>query len=78
MPNFLTLGAIGLLGFVYFTKKWQVFLIHIVATWLSDLFINNATYAQYHPKFTWFYEEFYWQYVSYLVIALAALLILRN
>lgn len=73
MPNFSPLGAIGLFSAAYFSKKWQAFLIPIAATWLSDLFINNVIYAQYYPQFTWFYEGFYWQYGSYLLITLTGL-----
>jgi hypothetical protein len=78
IPNFSPLGAIGLFGAAYFVKKWQAFLIPIAATWLSDLFINNVIYAQYYPKFTWFYQGFYWQYGSYLLIALAGIFILKK
>lgn len=78
MPNFSPLGAIGLFGAAYFTKKWQAFLIPIAATWLSDLFINNVIYGQYYPRFTWFYEGFYWQYGSYLLITLAGLAIMKK
>jgi hypothetical protein len=78
MPNFSPLGAIGLFGAAYFTKKWQAFVIPIAATWLSDLFINNVIYAQYYPKFTWFYQGFYWQYGSYLLITLAGIFILKK
>ena len=78
MPNFSPLGAIGLFGAAYFAKKWQAFLIPIAATWLSDLFINNVIYAQYYPKFTWFYQGFYWQYGSYLLIALAGIFVFRK
>jgi len=78
MHNFSPLGAIALFGAAHFTKKWQAFLIPIAATWLSDLFINNVIYAQYNPTFIWFYEGFYWQYGSYLLITLAGLLIFRK
>jgi uncharacterized protein DUF6580 len=78
MPNFSPLGAIGLFGAAYFTKKWQAFLIPIGATWLSDLFINNVIYAQYYPTFTWFSEGFYWMYGSYLLITLAGLFIFKK
>lgn len=78
MPNFSPLGAIGLFGAAHFQKKWQAFLIPVAATWLRNLFINNVIYAQYYPKFTWFYEGFYWQYGSYLLIVLAGIFILRN
>lgn len=78
MPNFSPLGAIGLFGAAHFSKKWQAFLIPIAATWLSDLFINNIIYAQYYPTFTWFYEGFYWQYSSYLLITLAGVFIFKK
>ena len=78
MPNFSPLGAIGLFGAAYFEKKWQAFLIPITATWISDLFINNVIYAQYYTSFTWFYDGFYWQYGSYLIITLIALFIFKK
>ena len=78
MANFSPLGAIGLFGAAWFTKKWQAFLVPIAATWLSDLFIDNVIYAQYYPKFTWFYQGFYWQYGSYLLITLTGLLIVKT
>lgn len=78
MPNFSPLGAIGLFGAAHFQKKWQAFFIPIAATWLSDLFINNVIYAQYNTEFVWFYQGFYWQYGSYVLITLAGLLILRK
>jgi hypothetical protein len=78
MQNFSPLGAIGLFGAAHFKKKWQAFLIPIAATWLSDLFINNVIYAQYYPKFTWFYQGFYWQYGTYLIITLAGIFILQK
>lgn len=78
MPNFSPLGAMGLFGAAYFTKKWQAFLVPLAATWLSDLFINNVIYARYYPSFTWFYDGFYWQYGSYVLITLAGLFILRK
>jgi hypothetical protein len=78
MPNFSSLGAIGLFGAAYFSKKWQAFFVPIAATWLSDLFINNVVYVKYYPTFSWFYPGFYWQYGSYLLIVIAGLLILKT
>ena len=78
MQNFSPLGAIALFGGAHLTKKWQAFLIPILATWLSDLFINNVIYAQYNTGFVWFYEGFYWQYGSYLIITLASIFILNK
>ena len=78
MHNFSPLGAIGLFGAAYFTKKWYALLIPISATWLSDLFINNVIYAKYYPTFTWFYEGFFWQYGSYVLIAIAGFFIFKK
>jgi hypothetical protein len=78
MPNFSPLCAIGLFGAAHFDKKWKAFLIPITATFLSDLFINNVIYAQFFPNFTWFYEGFYWQYGSYMLVTLASLFIFNK
>lgn len=76
--NFSPLGAIALFGAAHFSKKWQIFLIPITATWLSDLFINNILYKQYYSSFTWFYEGFYWQYLSYMLIAFFAMKLFKK
>jgi hypothetical protein len=78
MTNFSPLAAISLFGAAHFEKKWQAFLIPIAATWLSDLFISNVLYAQNYTSFTWFYQGFYWQYASYLLIVLAAIFIFKK
>lgn len=78
MPNFSPLGAISLFGAAYFSKKWQAIAIPLMATWLSDLFINNVIYGQYYPEFIWFYKGFYWQYLSYVLIVLFGLFSLKK
>ena len=78
MPNFSPLGAIGVFGVAHFSKKWLGVLIPITATWLSDLFINNVVYAKYTTSFVWFYDGFYWQYGSYILIAIAAIFIVKK
>lgn len=78
MPNFSPLGAIALFGAAHLARKSYALLIPIAATWLSDLFINNVVYAAYYPSFTWFYEGFYWQYGSYLLIVLFGGLLLSK
>jgi hypothetical protein len=76
--NFSPLGAIGMFGAAWFTKKWQALVIPLAATFISDLFINNVIYAQYNLTFTWFYEGAYWQYITYIFIITAGLLIFKN
>jgi len=76
--NFSPLGAMALFGAAYFSKKWQGLLIPLIATWVSDLLINNVIYARYYPEFTWFYSGFYWQYGSYVLISITAFFLLRK
>ena len=78
LPNFSPLGAIGVFAVAHFSKKWLGILIPITATWLSDLFINNVIYAKYITSFVWFYDGFYWQYGSYVLIAIAAIFIMKK
>ncbi len=78
MYNFSPLGAIGLFGAAHFAHKWKALFIPLAATWLSDLFLNNVIYTAYHPTFTWFYDGFYWQYGSYLLIVLFGLLLFNQ
>ena len=76
--NFAPMGAMALFGSAYFSRKYLAILLPIIATWLSDLFINNVIYAQYYPNFTWFYDGFYWQYGTYVLIGLLGLLIFNK
>lgn len=78
IDNFSPLTAIGLFGAAHFDKKWKAFVIPITATWLSDLFLNNIIYTQYYPEFTLFYQGFYWQYGSYLLITLLGYIIFNK
>jgi hypothetical protein len=78
MPNFSPLGAIGLFGAAYFSKKWHAILIPLAATFLSDLFINNVIFAQHYPTFTWFSTGFYWQYGAYVLVTIVAFFIFKK
>ncbi len=78
MYNFSPLGAIGMFGAAWFSKKWQAILVPLAATFISDLFINNVIYAQYNPAFTWFYEGAYWQYLTYIIIIFAGFVLFRS
>ena len=71
--NFSPLGAMAIFGGAYFAHKWQAILIPILATWISDIFINNYIYGAYYPEFTFFYEGFYWQYGTYALIAILSI-----
>ncbi len=76
--NFSPLSAISILGGLYISQKYWAILIPLLSIWISDLFINNVIYSQYYPEFTWFYDGFYWQYSSYIIIGLMGMLLKQN
>jgi len=77
-PNFSPMAAIGLFGAAHFEKKWQAFFIPLLGIWLSDLVINNYIYSSSATNFVWFYNGFYWQYISYVLIIFAGLFIFKK
>jgi len=68
--NFTPIAAVGLFGAAYFSKKWQALLLPLVALFISDLIINNTIYKEMNAGFTFFYEGFYWQYLSIIFITI--------
>jgi len=74
--NFTPLMAISLFGAAHFSNKWQALLIPLLATWLSDLFINNVLYQS--SEFVWVYEGFYWQYSTYFLTTVLGLFLLKK
>ena len=76
--NFAPMGAMALFGAAYFNRKYFGILLPVLATWISDLFINNIIYAKYYPTFTWFYEGFYWQYGTYILIGLFGIFLFKK
>jgi len=74
--NFTPLMAISLFGAAHFSNKWQALMIPLLATWLSDLFINNVLYQS--SEFVWFYEGFYWQYSTYFLTTVLGLFLLKK
>lgn len=76
--NLSPFGAISLFGAAWFSKKWQAFVIPMLATFLSDLFLNNVVYASLNKGFTVFYPGAYFQYIAYALIISLGFLLLRN
>lgn len=68
--NFAPFGAIALFGAAHFSRKWLAVFIPVAATWISDLYVNNVTYAAYNPEFTWFTSFSGWSYAAYLLTAI--------
>ena len=77
-PNFSPMAAIGLFGAAHFAKKWQAFFIPLLGIWLSDLVINNFIYSSSDTNIVWFYNGFYWQYISYIIIIFIGLFIFNK
>ena len=77
-PNFSPMAAIGLFGAAHFAKKWQAFFIPLLGIWLSDLVINNFIYISSDKNIVWFYNGFYWQYISYIIIIFIGLFIFNK
>ncbi len=78
--NFTPVGAIALFGAAYFPKRRAAFLVPFIAMWLSDLFLNNVTYAhmfpEYYQGFQWFGSV--WVYGAFVLIGLMGIYTLRK
>jgi hypothetical protein len=64
--NFSPIDAIALFSGCYFSGKLSKFIVPLLAVWVGDLFVNFLAMGHW----TWFYEGFYWQYGSYLLMVL--------
>ena len=73
--NFSSVSALTLFGVAYFQRKHWAILAAFAATLISDLVINQVLYA---GRYEVFYTGFYWQYLSYGLIAVAGILLLKK
>lgn len=78
--NVTPVGALGLFGAAYFSRKYLAFLAPFAAMWLSDLLLNNLVYARMYPDlyegFAWFGNP--WVYLSFGLIVLLGFGLLRK
>lgn len=70
MPNFSPMAAIALFCAAHFNKLWKAILVTLLATFVSDVILNNTIYSSMNNGFTIFYDGFILQYIAYAVIAL--------
>jgi len=79
-PNFTPVGAMGLFGAAYFSRKYLAFLVPFAAMWISDLLLNNLVYAQLYPDyygaFSWFGNG--WTYAAFGLIVLLGFVVLKK
>ena len=73
IQNFSPIIALAIFGALHYKSKSLSYIIPILSLWVSDLLINNFIYSSYSNNFNFFYEGFYWQYISYLVIIFLSL-----
>lgn len=76
--NFSPIVAMGIFGAAFFERKWLAFAVPFLALFLSDLVLNNVTYAHLNSSFTLFYDGFYWQYIAYAFIIGTAIFTMKN
>jgi len=65
--NFTPVGAMGLFGGAYFTKKWKAFAFPLLTLLASDLIINIFVYG---GKYGIMYGSWYWVYGGFCAIVL--------
>ncbi|TAH26857.1 MAG: hypothetical protein EAZ07_02990 [Cytophagales bacterium] len=72
--NFSPVNAIALSCGFYLLNRSYAFLFPLLCIWVSDIFINYI----YNQHFTFFYEGFYWQYLSYILIVGLGIVLSKN
>ena len=76
IPNVSPIGAMGLFGAAYFTKKYWAFIIPLAGLWLTDVLLNNIVYAQYFDSFQWMGSP--WVYLGFAAIVLLGMGLLQK
>ena len=66
LPNFSPVDAIGLFCGAYFSRRMVAICIALLSVWVGDIFINKLLLGHW----TLFYQGFYWQYGSYVLVTL--------
>lgn len=63
--NFTPIGAMGLFGGAYFTKRWKAAVFPLLTLFVSDIIINTLVL---NGKFGVMYNGWYWIYGIFLLI----------
>jgi hypothetical protein len=72
--NFSPIDAIALFSGAYLSKKYMAFIVPLFAIWFSDILINRV----YFDHWSLFYQGFYWQYASYMLITLVGIFLAKR
>ncbi|MFN8356967.1 MAG: DUF6580 family putative transport protein [Spirosomataceae bacterium] len=76
--NFTPIGAMGLFGAAYFSKRQWAFIIPGASLWLSDLILNNVVYREYYPTFTLWPGTLLTTYLPFALIILMGFITLKK
>ena len=63
--NFTPIGAMGLFGGAYFTKKWKAILFPLLTLFVSDLIIQAFVF---NGKYGIMYSGWYWIYSIFILV----------
>lgn len=63
-------GALTMFGGAYFTRRWMTILIPVLATFVSDVVLNNTIYLSTFKQFTLFYPGAEWVYGAVIMMSL--------
>lgn len=75
IATFTPLGAMALFGGTYFNNRIKSVLFPVLTLWMSDIILNRFVY---YNEWRFFYEGFYWTYISYALMAVASKFIIRK
>lgn len=76
IPNFSAIGAMGLFGAAYFSRKSWAFLVPFAALWVSDLVLNNVVYSTPGAAFMWM--GYTWVYFAFALTILLGFILLKK
>lgn len=72
--NFAPVDSVALFCGAYLSRRWLSLALPLLFVWLGDIIVNYG----YYGKVVLFYDGFYWQYASYLLIVLLGAGLLRH
>ncbi|MCS6983595.1 MAG: hypothetical protein NZM25_00520 [Leptospiraceae bacterium] len=76
--NFAPMTAMALFSGAMVSPFLMSLLLFLGSLWLSDLLVNNLLFHEFFGRFVFFYDGFYWQYLSYLLISLWGRIAIRK
>ena len=67
--NFTPMIALAIFGSLHFKNRNLAYILPLLSLWISDFILNNYLYSK-SNEIMLFYEGYYWQYLSYVIIIL--------